>query len=310
MASPKSESVNHLGNRLELLLFQLQGRQRFGINVLKVKELIKCPQLTQLPDSHPAVCGVTSLRAESISVFDLSMAIGRAPVHTEDLSLSSVIVTEINRSKQGFLVGNVDRIIMRDWKDVLPPPKGLGAECFSSSVSEIDGELIQILDVERIMGQFTPTLVQLDDDLVDEISEVARHQRILVVDDSSMARTQTTKMLEQLQIPFVTAIDGKEALELLMQFNSADTDTSDRINFVLSDIEMPEMDGYSLSKAIRQDSLLCDIYILLHTSLNGAINSDRAKQCGANAFLTKFVPEDLASEVMKGMQHCVGNTTV
>ena len=171
----------------------------------------------------------------------------------------------------------------------------------------MENELVQILDVERIMGEVSHTTVTLDANIVSELPEAAHNQRVLVVDDSSMARSQTVKTLEQLQVPYVTAIDGKEALELLHQFNAAGADDSDRINFVLSDIEMPEMDGYSLTKAIRQDNQLCDIYILLHTSLNGAINTERAKQCGANAFLTKFVPEDLANEVIKGMQHCVAN---
>ena len=307
MTSQEAGSIGNQDNHLELLLFHLRGDQRFGINVLKVSEVIPCPSLTKLPDSHPSVCGVATLRGESISVVDLSQAIGRGRIHEDGDCKGSVIVTEINRTKQGFLVDRVDRIIMRDWKDVLPPPKGLGTRSYSSGVTQVENELVQILDVERIMGEVSHTTVTLDANIVSELPEAAHNQRVLVVDDSSMARSQTVKTLEQLQVPYVTAIDGKEALELLHQFNAAGADDSDRINFVLSDIEMPEMDGYSLTKAIRQDNQLCDIYILLHTSLNGAINTERAKQCGANAFLTKFVPEDLANEVIKGMQHCVAN---
>ncbi|MFO7603186.1 MAG: chemotaxis protein [Gammaproteobacteria bacterium] len=307
MAAQESGSVGNQDNHLELLLFHLYGAQRFAINVLKVKEVIPCPSLTKLPDSHPSVCGIATLRGEPISVVDLSRAIGRGRTHEEGSTQGSVIVTEINRTKQGFLVERVDRIVVRDWKDVLPPPKGLGARSYASGVTQVDKELIQILDVERIMGEVSHEAVNIPDELANEVPEAAHQQRILVVDDSSMARSQTAKTLEQLNIPYVTAIDGKEALELLKKFNASGADAAGRINFVLSDIEMPEMDGYNLTRAIRQDSQLSDIYVLLHTSLNGAINTERAKQCGANAFLTKFVPNDLASEVIKGMQHCVAN---
>lgn len=305
MSSQDSNNSGNQDNHLELLLFHLHGEQRFGINVLKVSEVIPCPTLTKLPDSHASVRGVATLRGESISVVDLSQAIGRGRLDKEGDCNGSVIVTEINRTKQGFLVDRVDRIVMRDWKDVLPPPKGLGSRSYASGVTQVEEELIQILDVERIMGEVNHAPVTISEGLASEIPDEARHQRMLVVDDSAMARSQIIKTLEQLQVPYVTANDGKEALELLKKANATDADPGGRINFILSDIEMPEMDGYSLTKALRQDSELSHLYILLHTSLNGAINTERAKQCGADAFLTKFVPDDLANEVVKGMQHCV-----
>ncbi len=308
MATQNSGSIGNQENHLELLLFHLGDKQRFGINVLKVSEVIPCPFLTKLPDSHASVCGVATLRGEAISVVDLSQAIGRSRLQKEGgCKNGSVIVTEINRTKQGFLVAAVDRIVVRDWKNVLPPPKGLGARSYSSGVTQVDDELIQILDVERIMAEVNHQPIVISQDLGKDMPEGGHDQRVLVVDDSSMARSQTVKTLEQLQVPYVTAIDGKEALELLKKANATGADPAGRISFVLSDIEMPEMDGYTLTKAIRQDNDLRDLYILLHTSLNGAINTERAKQCGANAFLTKFVPNDLASEVVKGMQYCVAN---
>ena len=305
MVSLDSTSEGKHENHLELLLFHLHGKQRFGINVLKVSEVLPCPEMTKLPDSHASVCGMATLRGESISVVDLSQAIGQGRIHEEGSNRGSIIVTEINRTKQGFLVDRVDRIVMRDWKDVLPPPKGLGAKSYVSGVTQFEDELTQIIDVERIMGEINHAPIMIAEDLASQIPEVERSQRMLVVDDSSMARSQIIKTLDQLQVRYVTAIDGKEALELLKKTNAADADPADRINFVLSDIEMPEMDGYSLTKALRQDSDLSSLYILLHTSLNGAINTERARQCGADAFLTKFVPNDLANEVIKGMQHFI-----
>lgn len=108
------DSVNQLTqlvgqNRLELLLFRLNGRQRFGINVFKVREVLQCPKLTAMPKLHPFVRGVAHIRGQTISVIDLSMATGGRPV--QDLDQAFIIIAEYNRSVQGFLVGNVERII-------------------------------------------------------------------------------------------------------------------------------------------------------------------------------------------------------
>ena len=111
-------------NRLELLLFRLGGRQRFGINVFKVQEVIQCPTLTSVPQSHPVVLGIASMRGKTIPIMDLSRAIGAAPV--ADHRDKFVIVTEYNRNVQGFLVDSVDRIVNMNWGDILPPPKGIG----------------------------------------------------------------------------------------------------------------------------------------------------------------------------------------
>jgi two-component system chemotaxis response regulator CheV len=309
MASRSGPGSTQRDNHLELLLFHLGSEQRFGINVLKVDEVIPCPSLTKLPDSHYAVRGVAHLRGETISVVDLSMAIGRGPLdmgcgEAAGERQGSIIVTEINRQKQGFLVERVDRIIVKDWMDILPPPKGLGSNSYASGVTKEDASLIQILDVERIMGEVNPDFVDVGEETAEGLTDELLQQRILVVDDSSMARNQTAKTLDQLQMSYVMARDGKEALEMLRENNR---DSNNEISLVVSDIEMPEMDGYSLTREIRNDPQLSDTYVLLHTSLNGAINTQKAKQCKADDFLTKFVPNDLAQAVIKGLQKRLSN---
>lgn len=138
------DSVNQLTqlvgqNRLELLLFRLNGRQRFGINVFKVREVLQCPKLTAMPKLHPFVRGVAHIRGQTISVIDLSMATGGRPV--QDLDQAFIIIAEYNRSVQGFLVGNVERIINMNWESILPPPKGAGRYNYMTAVTEIDGEI-------------------------------------------------------------------------------------------------------------------------------------------------------------------------
>ena len=297
----ESNSQNRLRSkdstdRLELLLFNVGGSQPFGINVLKVKEVIPCPHLTHVPQSHSAVKGVAHLRGEPLTVIDLAMSIGRSPLQTDKDHPASVIITEFNRNMQGFLVRAVDRIVVCDWKNVYPPPRGSGASSYTTGVTEIEGKLVQILDVEKVLGEVVGQNTELLD--TSGLSGNLQGRRVMVVDDSSLARTQTVHTLDSLGVDSVLARDGKEALEMLIQLNAGE-DRSAAIEMVISDIEMPEMDGYTLTAEIRKAPALSDLYVLLHTSLNGAINSERAEKAGANAVLTKFVPEELARAVEK-----------
>ena len=288
-------------NRLELLLFHLGTQQQFGINVLKVKEILDCPSLTQLPNSHPSVCGIATLRGESLSIIDLSKAIGkRGQYEKENVDCKgSVIVTEFNRTMQGFLVERVDRIVVREWKEILPPSGTLGSTSYMTGVTDVGGKLVQILDVENILGKISPTDMNVVNTELD-VTEVVQG-KVLVVDDSALARKQTAETLDAINLPYITANNGKEALELLKKCNLNGSD-DDLIAMVVSDIEMPEMDGYSLTENIRKEAGLEKMYILLHTSLNGAINIEKAKQAGANDMLTKFIPEELMEKIVIGLQ--------
>ena len=154
------DSVNQLTelvgqNRLELLLFSLPGRsQRFGINVFKVREVLQCPRLTVMPKIHRYVRGVAHIRGQTISVIDLSMAIGGRAV--DNLDNSFVIIAEYNRSVQGFLVEGVEKIINMDWSKILPPPQGMGKINYLTAVTQVDDKLVEILDVEKILDEISP----------------------------------------------------------------------------------------------------------------------------------------------------------
>ena len=282
-------------DRLELLLFSVGTAQPFGINVLKVKEVIGCPRLTQVPQSHHSVRGVAHLRGEPLTVIDLASAIGRKSLSPGASCSGSVIITEFNRSMQGFLVRQVDRIVVCDWSNVLPPPRGSGARSYITGVTDIDGVLVQILDVEKVLGE----VVQVDPTMFESAStsedkELQGH-RVMVVDDSSLARSQTMQTLSTLGLDCVVARDGAEALKMLNELNGENSEWP--VEMVVSDIEMPEMDGYTLTTQIRNTPSMHGLYVLLHTSLNGAINAERAVKAGANAVLTKFVPDELANAV-------------
>ena len=298
------DSVNQLTqlvgqNRLELLLFRLNGRQRFGINVFKVREVLQCPRLTAMPKLHPFVRGVAHIRGQTISVIDLSMATGGRPV--QDLSQAFIIIAEYNRSVQGFLVGNVERIINMNWESILPPPKGAGRYNYMTAVTEIDGELIEILDVEKILDEISPVNTDVSADVVASSEEHhTRGSLVMVADDSSVARKQVQKALNAIGVECIMAKDGKDALNMLKDMAKKGPIT-DQIRVVISDIEMPEMDGYTLTAEIRSNPELKGLHVILHTSLSGVFNHAMVQKVGADNFIAKFHPDELAKAVQDAM---------
>lgn len=285
-------------NRLELLLFRLNGKQRFGINVFKVREVIQCPPLTQIPKSHSVVRGIINIRGTTMSVMDLSMAIGLTPV--EDISDAFLIITEFNQKVQGFLVGSVDRIVNQTWKEIMPPPKGSISKSYLTAVAHMEGELVEILDVERVLAEVNGAETEISKEISDQNQvEELNKNLVLIADDSVVARNQVKKTAEQLGLEPVLACDGAEALQLLENWASNGSTELERLALIISDIEMPKMDGYTLTTLIRRDQRLQHFRILLHTSMSGGFNQAMVDKVGADEFIAKFEPDILASGIGK-----------
>ncbi|MEJ2692590.1 MAG: chemotaxis protein [Candidatus Thiodiazotropha sp.] len=285
-------------NRLELLLFRLQRHQRFGINVFKVKEVVQCPPLTLTPGSHPVIRGIASLRGTNIPVMDLSQAIGGPKMG--DPKDYFIIVTEYNRRSLAFLVGNVERIVNTRWEDILPPPLGLGRSSYMTAVTEIEDELVEIIDVEKVLSE----VLGMEEELTKPVESTGadlKKLKILVVDDSVVARHQIRHVVEEIGVEPILAKDGSEALKLLQGW-AEDGKVSDWLAMVISDIEMPKLDGYSLVTAIREDSKLADLYVILHSSLSGVFNESMVRKVGADHFLAKFVPDELADRITERLK--------
>ncbi|MGF1714653.1 chemotaxis protein [Photobacterium chitinilyticum] len=286
-------------NRLELLTFRLNRRQRYGINVFKVKEVLQCPKLTTMPNLHPLVKGIAHIRGQTISVIDMSLATGGRPI--EDLDNCFVIISEFNRSIQGFLVSSVERIINMNWESILPPPKGAGKDNYLTAVTEIDNELVEILDVEKILDDISPVNTDITGTVLEElIDELPALRRVLVADDSSVARKQVQRAIEAIGCECVLVKDGKEAIDKLREM-AKEASIYEQLALVISDIEMPEMDGYTLTAEIRNDANLKDLHVILHTSLSGVFNQAMVERVGANAFIPKFNPDELGAAVKAAM---------
>ncbi len=283
-------------NRLELLLFKLDGKQIYGINVFKVREVLPCPGLTVLPHSSSVVRGISHIRGGTISVMDLGLAIGKAPI--SDIANSFVIITEYNGATQGFLVRSVERIVNMNWGAIHPPPKGAGRDNYLTAVTEVDGKLVEIIDVEKILAEVSPPVEEVSAGVITEaVSQAAVAKHVLIVDDSAIARKQIKRCVESIGCETTLLNDGKQALDYLTSLADNGESVNEKFLMMISDIEMPEMDGYTLTAEVRHDSRMNGLFILLHTSLSGVFNQAMVKKVGADQFLPKFNPDSLAAVV-------------
>lgn len=289
-------------NRLELLMFKLIGRQRFGINVFKVREVLQCPRLTSLPKQDKYIKGVAHIRGQTISIIDLSKATGGPEiVQTED---SFIIIAEYNRAVQGFLVAGVERIVTLSWKDIMPPPEGAGKSSYLTAVTEIDNEMVSILDVEKILNEISPVSTDLSEDVADAtVGESIGDKVVMIADDSTVARNQVKRALEPLGLNILLAKNGQDALNQLKALDeTCENNISEKVALLISDIEMPEMDGYTLTAELKNDDRLKTMPVILHTSLSGVFNNAMVEKVGAEDFIPKFHPDELATAVKKWLK--------
>lgn len=288
-------------NRLELLLFRLRGRQIYGINVFKVREVLPCPPLALIPRRNPMVRGVAHVRGGALSVIDLSMAIGNRSLPDSDEHF--VIITEYSGATQGFLVTAVDRIVNLNWEDVNPPPPGSGQESYLTAVTDVEGQLVEIIDVEKVLAELTPGPEQVSTGVIDpQIQLAAADVHVLVVDDSAIARKQIRRCVESVGAQVTVLNDGRQALNYLKRLADEGVEVERRFLMMISDIEMPEMDGYTLTAEVRNDARLAPLHIVLHTSLSGGFNKAMVQKVGADDFLAKFNPDELGSRVAARIQ--------
>ncbi|WP_194436223.1 chemotaxis protein CheV [Vibrio fluminensis] len=297
-------------NRLELLLFSLNSRQLFAINVFKVREVIKVPPLTKLPGAHYNITGVASLRGVSVPIIDLRAAIGFPPSRLENQE-ENLIITEYNRTVQGFLVGQVRNIVNTTWSDIQPPPKTAGRSNYLTAISRIkDGEdeqIIEIIDVEKVLAEIIDYDVSISEGILDEqLAGEMIGRNVLIVDDSSTARAQVKGTLSQLGLNIIECCDGLQALRLLQSWSDEGKNVAEELLLMITDAEMPEMDGYKLTHEVRLDPRMKDLHVVLNTSLSGSFNDAMVKKVGCDRFISKFQPDLLVQVTQDRLKTVLG----
>lgn len=280
-------------NRLELLMFRLHGDQLFAINVFKVQEVQQMPKLTLIPRRHPIIVGVTHVRGQTIPVIDLSKAIEMQPM--EDYERCDVIIAEYNMSVQAFMVGSVDRIVNLTWDKVGSPPRGAGNDHYLTAITRVEEKIVEIIDVEKVLAKFMNYATQISDNVLNEYEmNYIQGRRVLVVDDSSVAVNQVSNLFESLGIEVDVARDGTQAWARLQELKSQDIKPSEYYFMMVTDAEMPGMDGYRLTHMCREDAVLNDLYIVMHTSMSGDFNLEMVKKVRCDGFISKFQADSLA----------------
>lgn len=281
-------------NRMEILLFSLGTNEIFGINVFKVREVSKTPFITKAPNMPGGVEGLISLRGNVIPVLSLAKIIG---VSKPGQGLGgSMMVTEYSKRTLAFLVHDVDRIIRVEWDKVRQPDNmAANSQSYITAITELaDGKLVSILDVETILSQTfgeapVGQIVSLDK---------AVEANIFFVDDSAIARKKIAEVLDKLGARHKHALNGLEAWTrldgLAAHAQQQKRKLCDEINMILVDAEMPEMDGYVLTRNIKNDPRFDGIPVVMHSSLSSEANRSMGKAVGVDAYVAKFDAEILA----------------
>ncbi|ABZ76112.1 response regulator receiver modulated CheW protein [Shewanella halifaxensis HAW-EB4] len=285
-----------------LLLFQLSLTQLFALGTLKIRELVPYTPLSAIPHSHPTILGAANIRGATIPIVDMAAAVGYRPISKEELADSYIIITDCQRMVIGFLVRSIDKIIECNWRDIEKPPSNLGKNAYLTGVTKIEGKLVQLLDVELLLSKVFPASPETSRAILTDVQrECLKPLNILLVDDSKVARKQLSDALDSINIPYQVTADGKEALSIMQQ---AERDNH-AIDILVSDIEMPGLDGYELAFEVKNNPAIAPAYIILHTSLSSEISVSQAHQVGANEALTKFCAHELIDAMLRGAEKAV-----
>jgi two-component system chemotaxis response regulator CheV len=306
----RSNLINN--NRFELLLFRLGESQRsdqrelFGINVFKVREIMVMPPVKHVSDAGAHILGAVNVRGQIIPVIDLASVIG-----CKNGNANILLITEYARTTQGFAVEEVDEIVRLEWSQIFPAEASVGSNNITS-LARLDGNadnsrLAQVIDVEQILVDVFPTrradLAPADVD--DRMIKLPPGAKLLVADDSGLARSLIANGLEAMGAPFVMTKSGQEAWDTLQNIARdaarEGKTVRDKIALVLTDLEMPEMDGFTLTRKIKTEPAFQSIPVVIHSSLSGSANEDHVRRVGANGYVAKFEANELAQAIASAL---------
>jgi two-component system chemotaxis response regulator CheV len=299
-------------NKFELLLFRLgsvpdsDAHELYGINVFKIREISTMPSVTPIMGASEFVMGAVDIRGQIIPVIDLPRLMGCEPTRGRNI----LLVTEFARSTQAFAVEEVDDIVRLEWNQVLTA-EGAAAGKSITSIARIDGNtgdsrLAQVIDVEQVLRDVFPSQhPAVDPKSVGDHLQMPAGAKILAADDSGFARKLIEQALGAIGAEYIMAKTGEEAWNMMQQIaREAQTEkvrVRNKIALVLTDLEMPEMDGFTLTRHIKGDARMRDIPVVIHSSLTGAANEAHVRNAGANGYIAKFAAGELAQALRQAL---------
>jgi len=289
-----------LTNKMEMLIFYLNDQQLYGINVFKIIQILECPKtITRIPLSHPSIIGTVDFRGKPITVIDLADVLAMPPVPYKEV-ICYILVCEYNNAVNGFLINSPDSLITRSWEDIKSPTGLLTRSGYLTAIAYTDkNEIIQMLDVEKILAE----VVGIDDMLTAQVKDELKTKQmsthhVLIVDDSLSARMVVKSVLDQAGIKSTVIDSAVNALKLIEDIYIKKME-GERFSLVISDIEMPGMDGFTFARKIRSMPETAKMRIILHSSLSNPSNKAKAEQAGADEFIAKFQPDMLAKSTIE-----------
>lgn len=307
-----------LSNRFELLLFRLgtslheQKSELFGINVFKLREIVPMPVFTRPAGMKAPLLGMVNIRDQVIPVIDLPAVAGCKP----ETGLNILLITEYARSVQAFAVESVENIMRLDWKQVHTAEKAVNGR-YITSIACLDEDketnnLALVLDVEQILYDIVPSSHDLRaTNLKTNKFYITPGAVAIVAEDSKVARAMLEKGLNAMEIPHQMYVTGKDAWEKIQQLaQEAEAEgkpISEKIALVLTDLEMPEMDGFTLTRKIKTDERLKKIPVVIHSSLSGSANEDHVRKVKADGYVAKFEINELSSVIQEVMERAAQN---
>ncbi|MDR0577525.1 MAG: chemotaxis protein [Candidatus Accumulibacter sp.] len=281
-------------NKMEILLFSLGTRETFGINVFKVREVGRTPHITRTPNMPKGVEGLVSLRGNVIPVLSLVSFLDHHDKPGEQGK--TMMVAEYSKRTLGFLVHEVDRIIRVDWEKIKTPENVLSSnQGLITAITELDnGTLVSLLDIEQILANAFGEAVIVDV----EPAQVSEDVSVFFVDDSAVARKKISEVLDKLHVKHKHATNGAEAWTRLQGLaahaQQSGNDLRNEVRLILTDAEMPEMDGYVLTKYVKADPRFEGIPVVMHSSLSSEANRAMGHAVGVDGYVAKFDSEVLA----------------
>jgi two-component system chemotaxis response regulator CheV len=280
---------------MEMLTFRLTDNQLYGINVFKIIEIIECPdRIDRMPHAHPAVKGALDFRGNALAVIDLSEAVGLASKDYQN-ELAYIIICEYNRTLTAFIIHAPDTLLTRNWHDI-HKPEGVNALSLVA-IARKSGEAIMLLDIESILADVVGIAHGLDSDAVNSAEGRGNGRHVLVVDDSRTAILMLQSVLDKMGFTNTAIMSADKALEFLEKEHSS-------VDLIISDIEMPGMDGFTFTRSLRDHDDFKHFKVILHSSMSNPSNQLKAEQAGADRFVAKFDPDTLSGEIFTLLDSC------